>query len=278
MSVKQDRTATRTSEDLRRRINTEKINEAVELSDENLKILKELLPKVDAISSSLKNTRENYVSTQSQSFTEYQKEIARNNIGAGNSSFSGSYEDLKDKPTSIYSINEYEYNKLNGVEENAQANVLEKIYVGGVEQTPTNKAVNLYVDSYMSNNSINPVQNKVIKKYVDDNMGTATTYQASSYAESGVSILRSSLESKNHRVCFNFVGTKSISANTTTRLFTFPSELRPIETRDFVCFGQSSNTDGYIGYGYITSDGKVEVRFNQDISSYVRFSVVYDIY
>ena len=230
------------------------------------------------INTSVNNTREEYVSTLNQSFTEEQKIRARNNIGAGNSSFSGSYDDLEDKPTSLADINTKEGTKLQNIEENAQVNVLEKIYIAGEELTPTNKAVNIYVDSGMSDYSENPVQNKAIKKYIDDNLSPATTYFASSYAASGVSILRSSIEVKNNRVCFNFVGTKSMSANATTTLFTLPSVLRPIETRDFVVFGQSSNTDGYVGYGYITSDGLLQVRFNESISSYIRFTAVYDIY
>ena len=69
-----------------------------------------------------------------------------------------------------------------------------------------------------------------------------------------------------------------MNANTTTPLMTLPKELRPTETRDFVVFGQSSNNTGYVGYGYITPDGLLEVRFNNAISSYIRFSVTYDIY
>lgn len=257
MSIKQDRIATRTSEDLRRRLNVKAIDESIEKSNESMSTVEQLNTKVAGISNSLDNTRNTYVSTQTQTFTELQKTRARNNIGAGNSSFSGSYNDLEDKPTSLGDINLSEGAKLYSIEYGAQKNV---------------------VDSYMSDSSTNPVQNKVVKAYIDDNMGTATTYFASSYAESGVSILRSSLEVKNNRVCFNFVGTKSMNANTTTTLFTFPSDLRPIETRDFVVFGQSSNTDGYIGYGYITPDGLLQVRFNQAISSYIRFTAVYDIY
>lgn len=108
--------------------------------------------------------------------------------------------------------------------------------------------------------------------------GGSSTYFLSNYAEDGVSILRSNCVVKSDRVCINFVGTKSMSANTTTTLFTLPNALRPFETRDFVVFGQSSNTTGYIGYGYVTPDGILQVRFNQTISSYIRFSVTYDIY
>ena len=75
----------------------------------------------------------------------------------------------------------------------------------------------------------------------------------------------------------NFVGTLSMNANTTTTLFNFPAELRPTTTRDFVVFGQSSNNDGYVGYGYVTETGLLQVRFNQAVSSYIRFSTTYDL-
>lgn len=64
----------------------------------------------------------NAVKTVEQTLTESQKTQARTNIGAGTSSFSGSYDDLTNKPT---------------------------------------------VDTEMSNDSTNAVQNKVIKAYVD---------------------------------------------------------------------------------------------------------------
>lgn len=108
--------------------------------------------------------------------------------------------------------------------------------------------------------------------------GSSIRYFLTSYASSGVSILRYACTVKDDRVCFSFVGTCPIDANTTTTLFTLPSYLRPSETRDFVVFGQSSNFDGYIGYGYITPDGLLQVRFNEDITSYIRFSVTYDLY
>ena len=64
----------------------------------------------------------NAVKTIVQDLTENQKQQARTNIGAGTSSFSGSYNDLTDKPT---------------------------------------------IDTEMSDSSINAVQNKVIKSYID---------------------------------------------------------------------------------------------------------------
>ena len=111
-----------------------------------------------------------------------------------------------------------------------------------------------------------------------DNAGSYTSYGLSSYAETGVTILRSACGVKNNRVCINFVGTKSIEANTTTTLFTLPEEVRPSETKDFIAFGQTSDNDGYIGYGFVTSEGLLQVRFNTAITSYIRFSFVYDMY
>lgn len=172
MSIKQDRIGTRTSEDLRRRLNIRKIDETIKESENREEDLTEINNRVDNISRSLNNTRTNYVSTQSQSFTETQKAQARTNIGAGNSSFSGSYDDLENKPTSLANINTTESNKLKNIEENAQENKIEGVYINGSELTLTNKKVNIYVDKSMSDYSENPVQNKVVKAYIDANSGS----------------------------------------------------------------------------------------------------------
>lgn len=272
MSIKQDRIGTRTSEDLRRRLNVKAIDESIEKVDKSAVTVEQLNAQVVGMSDSLDNTRSIYVSTQQQTFTEEQKTRARNNIGAGSSS----YTSLTNKPSSLSHINAVEGSKLNGIEAGAQKNVLEKIYISGEELTPTNKAVNIYVDDYTSRYSTNPVQNKAITTYVSERTG-ATTYGLSTYKVSDLSILRSSCVLKNNRVCISFVGTLSMSANTTTTLFNLPADIRPTATKDFVVFGQSSNNDGYIGYGYVTSDGLLQVRFNEDISSYIRFSTVYDL-
>lgn len=260
MSLKQDRTGTRTSEDLRRRINIKGIDEAVKETDENSKIVKEMENRVNGISESLDNTRRNYISTQQQTFTEEQKTRARNNIGAGNSSFSGSYNDLNNLPEHIVQDSEYVHTDNN----------FNDLYKENVNKNTNNR------HTHSNKTLLDSITAGKIEEW--DLAGQSKTYFASSYAESGVETLRGNIEVKNNRVCFNFVGTKSISANVTTTLFTLPSNLRPIETRDFVCFGQSSNNDGYIGYGYITSDGLLQVRFNTAITSYIRFSFVYDIY
>lgn len=259
MSLKQDRTGTRTSEDLRRRINIKGIDEAVKETDINNKTVKEMETRVNGMSESLDNTRKNYVSTQTQKFTEEQKARARNNIGAGNSSFSGSYNDLQDVPTNLVKDSNYVHTDNN----------FSNSYKNNVDANSSNR------HAHSNKSVLDGITAEKIEIW--DLAGQSETYFASSYAEDGVTVLRGNIEVKNNRVCFNFVGTKSIQANVTTTLFTLPSNLRPPETRDFVCFGQSSEDDGYIGYGYITSDGLLQVRFSTAITSYIRFSFVYDI-
>ena len=110
-----------------------------------------------------------------------------------------------------------------------------------------------------------------------NNTATQSTYNLANYKESGLTILRSSCIKKNKRVAINFVGTMTIAANTTTTLFDLPDDISPLTTKDFVVFGQTNNNDGYIGYGYITETGSLQVRFSTAISSYMRFSVTYDL-
>lgn len=105
----------------------------------------------------------------------------------------------------------------------------------------------------------------------------ATSYNLADYKVSALTILRSSCIKKNNRVVVNFVGTINMAANTTTTLFNLPEALRPTDTKDFVAFGSTNNNDGYIGYGYLTNAGLFQVRFAQAISSYIRFSFVYDL-
>lgn len=152
------------------------------------------------------------------------------------------------------------------------------------------------VDSSLSHTSTNPVENRAITRAIDSKVtkvagkGLSTNdfdddykasidpviYDISEYKVENLTILRSSCIEKNKRVCINFVGTLSIAANTTTTIFNLPSELRPLTTKDFIAFGQTSNNDGYIGYGFITNEGLMQVRFNTAITSYIRFSLTYD--
>ncbi len=147
MSIKQDRCYTRTAEDLRRRLNVKSIDDAKDKVDASVESINKLSREVAGLSASVKSTRQTYVSTINQTFTEEQKTRARNNIGAGNSSFSGSYSDLADRPTSLNSINTTEYNKLLGIEAGAEVNIIETIKVNGIEQTITNKEIDLIISS-----------------------------------------------------------------------------------------------------------------------------------
>lgn len=141
-----------------------------------------------------------------------------------------------------------------------------------------NKLNNSYGESHSHDNKT--VLDGITEGKIEiwDNAGNYISYGLSSYAVSDLTILRSACGVKNNRVCIDFVGTLSIPANTTTTLFTLPTEIRPLETKDFIAFGQTSNNDGYIGYGFVTSEGLLQVRFNTAITSYIRFSFVYDIY
>lgn len=112
-------------------------------------------------------------------------------------------------------------------------------------------------------------------KPIDEDM--KKVYNLSSYKVSGLTILRSSCIEKNKRIVMEFVGTISMEANTTTVLFNLPEAIRPTQIKDFIVFGQTNNDDGYIGYGQISTTGSLQVRFNTAISSYIRFSVVYDL-
>jgi len=245
MSIKQDRIGTRTSEDLRRRLNVKAIDESIEKVDKSAVTVEQLNAQVVGMSDSLDNTRSIYVSTQQQTFTEVQMTRARNNIGAGTSSFSGSYRDLTNKPT-IPTKTSQLTNDSNFVKDSN------------------------YV--HTDNNYTTAEKNKLSAMEISN-----VFYDLSTYKVDDLTILRSSCMEKNGRVCINFVGTLPMNANTTTTIFNLPSGLCPSITKDFVVFGQSSNTDGYIGYGYITPDGLLQVRFNEDISSYIRFSAVYDL-
>lgn len=82
MSIKQDRIGTRTAEDLRQRLNVTEIAETGEKVDASAEQVQKLSNQVTGLNNSLKSTRETYVSTNAQTFTDEQKERARNNIGA----------------------------------------------------------------------------------------------------------------------------------------------------------------------------------------------------
>lgn len=179
MSLKQDRTGTRNSEDLRRRINVGAISEATDKVDASVEQVnklntqvKELNNQVDGLNTSVTNTRESYVSTNNQSFTEEQKTRARNNIGAGNSSFSGSYNDLTNKPTIPTKLSDLSNDSV-FVEDSDYVHT-DNNYTDA-EKTKLSGLKNITVDSAMSSSSTNPVQNKVVKAYIDANSSSGSS-------------------------------------------------------------------------------------------------------
>ena len=179
MSLKQDRTGTRNSEDLRRRINVGAIAEANEKVDASVETVNKLNTsvtnlsnEVSGLNNSVTNTRNTYVSTNNQSFTEAQKERARNNIGAGNSSFSGSYNDLEDKPNIPTKISDL-INDSDFVEDSSYVHT-DNNYTT-TEKNKLSGLKNITVDSAMSSSSTNPVQNKVVKAYIDANSSSGSS-------------------------------------------------------------------------------------------------------
>lgn len=140
MSIKQDNCVPRTPLEVERRY------KRVPGELEYIKELIELIEVDDTLSTSSVNPVQNKVITNALN-TKVTKEAGK---GLSTNDFTDEY---KQKIA------------------NAEANVLEKVYVAGVEQNITNKAVNLAVDNYMSDTSTNPIQNKVVKAYIDAKAG-----------------------------------------------------------------------------------------------------------
>lgn len=176
MSVKQDGCVPRTPLDVERRYKSlpneiDIINELIENFEvdtelsassthavENRTITKALNTKVTKVAGKDLSTND---------FTdEYKNKI--DDIVPTSNDFTDEY---KQKLDDLNEFTDAEKTKLSNIEANAEVNVLEKIFVAGEEQEITNKGVNLYVDSYMSDYSENPVQNKVVKAYIDANSG-----------------------------------------------------------------------------------------------------------
>lgn len=126
------------------KIDTISVNgETQEITDKNVDIT------VPTNTSELNN--DNMVQYTSQTLTEQQKQTARNNIGAGTSSFSGNYTDLTNKPENATEetsgfMSAEDKTKLNGIEDKAQVNIIEKVSLNGIEQQITDKAINLAID------------------------------------------------------------------------------------------------------------------------------------
>lgn len=186
MSIKQDSCVPRTPLDVERRYNK------VPSDIEYLKELIKLIEVDDSLSTSSINPVQNRVITNAlntkvtkvagkdlstNDFTDSYKTKIDNIVPTSND-FTDEYkqklddmneftDEYKQKLDNMNDFTDAEKTKLSNIEANAEVNVLEKIFVAGEEQTITNKGVNLYVDNYMSDYSENPVQNKVIKEYID---------------------------------------------------------------------------------------------------------------
>lgn len=250
--AKQDRNGSRVPADVERRY---KLG-VIEPTAEEVEKLKEERVVDTALSSTSTNPVQNKVITNALN-NKVSKETGK---GLSTNDFTDDYKDKID---------------ASSTESHTHDN---KSVLDNIETSDTTNWDIAYDNTHSHNNK--DVLDGISQSDVDNwnSMGGSSSYYLSNYSASGVSILRSNCVVKNDRVCINFVGTCSMNANTTTTLFNLPSALRPFETRDFVVFGQSSNTTGYVGYGYITSDGLLQVRFNETVSSYIRFSVTYDLY
>lgn len=174
MSIKQDRCLPRTALDVDRRYNPVP-NDVEELRE----IIKDF--EVDTtLSASSSNAISN--SAVTKALNNKVTKVAGKDLSTND--FTDEYKEKIDNTIQISNDFTDEYkNKLDNVEAGAEVNLLEKIYVAGEEQTITNKAVNLYVDSYMSDYSTNPVQNKIIKAYIDDNIGSGGSSGSAIYQE-----------------------------------------------------------------------------------------------
>lgn len=248
---RQDRIRTRTPEEIRRRYKLQEIEPTVEEVEQ----LKKLIVVDSSLSTTSTNSVQNRVITQALN-TKVNKETDK---GLSTNDFTDEYKNNID--TLI--TNNHTHNN--------------KSILDTINQTLINNWNGAYTNSHTHSNK--SVLDSITQASINEwnSKATSNSYNLASYKVSGLTILRSSCIEKNNRVVINFVGTISMAANTTTTIFNLPAAIRPKTTKDFVVFGQSNNTDGYIGYGYVTETGLTQVRFNTAISSYIRFSVVYDL-
>ena len=84
-----------------------------------------------------------------------------------NTSISNKVDKVTGKGLSTNDYTSAEKTKLAGIEAGAQVNVLEAVKINNTALPITNKAVNITIDSAVSETSTNAVQNKTIKSYVD---------------------------------------------------------------------------------------------------------------
>jgi hypothetical protein len=157
-TIKQDRNGARTPQDVERKHKFR----LIEQTSKDVEELKEDIVVDTALSSTSTHSVENRVITKA---------------------LAGKVNSIDGRGLSENNYTDDEKSKLSGIEEGAEKNILEKIFVAGEEQTITNKGVNLYVDSYMSAYSENPVQNKVVKAYIDEIANSESDVSSAIYQE-----------------------------------------------------------------------------------------------
>ena len=110
-----------------------------------------------------------------QGLTDAEKANARANIGAGMSSFSGSYTDLKNKPTSLKNPNALTVNGKTYDGSSAVNAGVQTVANGGTGQTTAKAALNSFINSLDTGSSV-PVDNDYyVSQYVNGGT-TNTTY------------------------------------------------------------------------------------------------------
>lgn len=141
---RQDRNGTRTSEELRRRYKLEEI----ELTIEEVEILKNLIKVDNALSITSTNPVQNKIITQALN----NKVNAIDGMGLSANDF-----------TDILKL------KLDSVEERAQKNIIESISVNGVEQAITDKNVNLTIEASISDEDKQVIEANTAARHTHSN-------------------------------------------------------------------------------------------------------------
>lgn len=259
---RQDRNGVRTASELQRRYKFEETEKAVEETAKTVSSLNaQFDDKVDKIPGKGLSTND---------FSNTYKQDVEKNTTARHTHIN---------KTILDGITQENIDGWNGTETSSHTHT-NKTVLDGITQTTVDDWDSAKNNSHTHSNKI--VLDGITQTKVNDwdtakTRTNAISYDLSAYKVSALTILRSSCVKKNNRVVINFVGTINMAANVTTTLFNLPSELQPTATKDFVLFGSTNNNDGYIGYGYITDTGLTQVRFSQAITSYIRFSLVYDL-
>lgn len=185
MSIKQDNCVPRTPLEVERRYKKvpgelEYIKELIELIEVDDKLsTSSVNPVQNKVITNALNTKVTKVAGKDLSTNDF-TDSYKNKLDSTVATENDFTDEYKQKLDNMNDFTDEEKTKLSNIEANAEVNVLEKIYVAGEEQTITNKSVNLYVDSYMSAYSTNPVQNKIVKAYIDEHAssgGGSAIYQ-----------------------------------------------------------------------------------------------------